>query len=278
MKIRTVLFAHILAALTVVAIARLVTPAMAQDAMPHLSVAYFDSKEGCPTGWQLLTEADGRFILPTPWQGKPNISKGMAIEYTGTNGGKIPMHSHHTAEADVDVPSRSFVAAKGLNKALGHSGTYFAQLKDGGGIPTGPGGLPLVQFTACVKDAPATTGTIPQGLMAFAATEDCPSEWQPVDTAAGRYIVGLPENGHPGAAYGGAPIEPDEIRTHKHAFAGTFDLPGKSVAAAGGCCGKNYAASGHLSFTGSTYVETDADALDSAVQAPYYTAKLCRKD
>lgn len=141
------------------------------------------------------------------------------------------------------------------------------------------GGLPYIQFMACTKTGSAEGEDPPSGLMTFYLLPSCPSGWEEVTTAKGRYLVGLPSNGAAGASFGGPSLQPGEVRTHTHQMSGDINLPDKSIVGASGCCAGGYAKSGNSSFTGQTQVDTQGGATpyDSAVQAPYYTATLCRK-
>ncbi|MCB1807176.1 MAG: hypothetical protein KDJ99_19115, partial [Candidatus Competibacteraceae bacterium] len=95
------------------------------------------------------------------------------------------------------------------------------------------------------------------------------------NAASGRFIVGLNPNGQPAATFGGANLQPSEVRTHSHDMGGSLDFPEHDIAGGSGCCAHDYAASGSHGFSGSTGVDTNASKYDAAVQAPYYTAFLC---
>lgn len=241
--------------------------ALAQDAMPMFSIAYFDGP--CPTGWDsaALASANGRTLLPTPRGGGAGGFVGEALGSQAE-----PEHSHTTASGSIDSPAKEFVLIDGCcNESLGHSGTHSMS----GSAAENTSGLPYIQYNACLKNSAPDTGTLPSGMLFFSLLQ-CSGTSTAYNPAAGRYIVGLNPNGQPAATFGGANLQPSEIRTHTHDMAGTMSFGEHDIAGASGCCAHDYAGSGNVNFTGSTGVDTSADKYDAAVQAPYYTAFMCQ--
>lgn len=241
--------------------------AWATDAMPSLSIAYFNGP--CPDGWDntSLASAAGRTLLPTPRGGGAGGFIGDALSSQ-----EAPSHAHATASGSIDSPSKEFILIDGCcNDSLGHSGTHGMS----GSATTGPSGFPYIQYNACLKSAQPSTGTIPSGLLTFSLVP-CSGNFTAYNAASGRYIVGLNPNGQPAATFGGPNLQPSEVRTHTHTMGGSLNFPGHNIAGGSGCCAHDYAASGSVGFTGSTGVNTGASKYDAAVQAPYYTAFICQ--
>jgi hypothetical protein len=240
--------------------------ARAADPMPTFTVAYFNG--ACPAGWteQSLASAVGRILLPTPRGGGASgfVGDALASQEEGS-------HAHGKATGSITSAAKEFVLIGGCcNGSLGHSGTYSMN----GSAKTGHSGLPYLQLMACVKTDPPSTGSIPADILVFSIVP-CAAPFTPYNAAAGRFVVGLNPNGQPAATFGGANLQPSEVRTHSHTMNGSMSFPQHDIAGASGCCAHNYAQSGSVGFTGNTVVDTSVGPFDSAVQAPYYTLFLC---
>ena len=241
-------------------------PVMAADALPNLTIAYFNGP--CPDGWDntAMASAAGRTLLPTPRGGGAGGFIGDALSSQET-----PSHTHATASGSITSPAKEFILIDGCcNDNLGHSGTHGMT----GFTETGNSGFPYIQYNACLKNAAPSTGKIPSGLLTFSLVQ-CAGSFSAYNAASGRFIVGLNPNGQPAATFGGANLQPSEVRTHSHDMGGSLDFPEHDIAGGSGCCAHDYAASGSHGFSGSTGVDTNASKYDAAVQAPYYTAFLC---
>lgn len=245
----------------------IISTATAEDVMPTFTVSYFDGP--CPEGWDntSLASASGRTLLPTPRGGGAGGFVGDAL---GSQ--QAPSHAHAKASGSITSPAKEFVLIDGCcNDNMGHSGTHSMT----GSADTAESGLPYIQYNACLKTAPPKTGSMPAGLLTFSIMQ-CAGDYIPFNSAAGRYIVGLNPNGQPAATFGGANLQPSEIRTHTHDMSGTMNFPEKDVAGASGCCAHDYAGSGKVGFSGTSEVDTSVSKYDAAVQAPYYTAFFCQ--
>lgn len=245
----------------------IIADAWADDVMPTFTISYFDGP--CPEGWDntSMAPASGRTLLPTPRGGGSGGFVGDALSSQGA-----PSHAHAKATGSITSPAKEFVLIDGCcNDNLGNSGTHDMS----GSADTAESGLPYIQYNACLKTAAPKSGSMPSGLLNFSLMQ-CAGDFTTYNAASGRYIVGLNPNGQPAATFGGANLQPSEIRTHTHDMAGTMDFPESDVAGASGCCAHDYAGSGSVGFTGTSGVDTTASKYDAAVQAPYYTAFLCQ--
>jgi hypothetical protein len=245
---------------------------LANDAMPLNTISYFNG--ACPDGWNnaALSSASGRFLIPSMQGGGVFSFAGEALTSQQT-----PSHAHASATGSIDLPAKEFILIDGCcNDSLGHSGTHNMS----GSAKTGSSDLPYIQYNACMKtEAPSGKETVPSGVSTFFMSPICPTGWTLQTSASGRYIVGRPDQGVPGATFGGKPLIPGEIRTHSHDMGGTMNLPEHNIAGGSGCCAHGYAASGNTKFSGNTNVDTNAGGkYDSATQAPYFTLTFCRKD
>ncbi|MGI9280795.1 MAG: hypothetical protein ACR2PX_14395 [Endozoicomonas sp.] len=252
----------------------LISPVLlAGDALPTFTISYFNG--ACPDGWDnaSLSSANGRFLIPSMRGGGVASFVGEALTSQQT-----PSHTHADATGSISTSSKEFILIDGCcNDSLGDSGTHSMS----GSTESASGNLPYIQYNACIKTATpeSSAGTLPSGLMTYYMMPQCEaSSWTPVYAADGRYPVGLPASGLPGATFGGKALSPGEIRTHDHSMGGTINLPGHDIAGGSGCCAHGYAGAGDTNFTGSTVVDTSSSKYDSAVQAPYYTATFCRKN
>jgi hypothetical protein len=246
------------------------SPAVAADALPQFTIAYFSGS--CPDGWDntSLASANGRFLIPTMLGGGVGAFSGEALASQ-----QEPSHTHAKATGSISTSSKEYVLVDGCcNNSLGNSGTYTMS----GSAQTASSGLPYIQYNACMKQvAPASKTSVPAEVTTFYLLPTCPTGWSPVNSAAGRYLVGLPANGAPSATFGGKALTPGENRTHSHTMNGTMNFPGHDIAGASGCCAHGYAGSGGTGFSGNTEVDT-TQSYDSVTQAPYYTATFCRKN
>ncbi len=244
---------------------------LAADALPANTISYFNGP--CPAGWtnSTLSAASGRFLIPSMHGGGIFSFIGEALTSQ-----QAPAHAHADATGNMDSPAKEFILVDGCcNRSLGHSGSHGMS----GSAKNSHSGLPYIQYNACMKTAaPSGEHTVPSGVSTFFMSPACSTGWTLQSSAAGRYIVGLPDNGVPGATFGGKALTPGDIRTHGHSMGGTLDLPKHEIVGGSGCCAHNYAASGKTKFNGSTVVDTNANKYDSATQAPYFTLTFCRKN
>jgi hypothetical protein len=250
--------------------------AMADDAMPSLTEAYFAG--GCPDGWMKLEAAKGRTLLPSPLGAGSGAYAGNALD-----GLSVPKHRHLQITGTVDVPGTSFILIDGCcNNNLGYSGNRAVS----GSTSETEDGLPFIQYSACIKISAPDQSAVPSGILTFYALPMCAAGWQEETAVQGRYIIGLPDNGTPYYSFGGDPLSPNEIRTHTHAVKGNIVFGGHDIAGGSGCCASGYAASGTFPITGGKTTPVvpppsrsgTAEPPDSAVNAPYYTATMCRKN
>jgi hypothetical protein len=117
----------------------------------------------------------------------------------------------------------------------------------------------------------------------------CPAGWSSFDTAAGRYLVGLPAGGTAGAAVGTALTDQENRPTGQHTHAvndpghvHVVDYDTDQLANAGNTVGGTHQVGlndGHantqLAFTGITIANA---GLVPGTNAPYLQLHVCRKD
>ncbi|MEG0183396.1 MAG: hypothetical protein RR704_08080 [Stenotrophomonas sp.] len=236
--------------------------------MPLFTQAYFAGT--CPEGWIGVDGAKGRFIVPAPLGAGVGGFAGEALD-----GKKAPQHKHQRIEGKISLPSKNFVLIGGCcNGSLGDSGNYDIS----GASDEATGDLPYAQYGLCMKTTPDDGSPVPSGVMTFMAQTLCPAAWSVENAVAGRYIVALPDNGTPYYQFGGKPLEPSEVRAHAHGIQGKISFDGHDIAGASGCCASGYASKGDFSVVDAKTVPVTTQPFDSAVQAPYYTALMCRKN
>ena len=243
-------------------------PALAQDAMPRGTLAYFTGE--CPTGWnssQVPDGALGRTVTPTPTGGTPLQPVGGNITPDST-----PQHRHSATGGSVDTGDESLILVQGCcNNNLGHGGDRQVIVSPSTFTNAD---LPMLFLRLCVKIAAPDPAPMPSGLMAFQPTQ-CPAGSTLYEDAAGRFLMGLAPGVTGPAAFGGAPLSPGEDRTHTHEFEASIELPVSEIAGASGCCAHNYAEAQTIDFRGETDAVVGEDGENGA-SLSYFTANLCR--
>jgi hypothetical protein len=78
-------------------------------------------------------------------------------------------------------------------------------------------GVPLSGRQRFLASPYALRSAQPEGLVAFFNRPTCPPGWREVTALRGRYVVGLPENGTPGAAIGSALADQENRPVGRHA-------------------------------------------------------------
>ncbi|HUI98092.1 MAG TPA: hypothetical protein VLX44_20205 [Xanthobacteraceae bacterium] len=244
--------------------------AIAADSMPFLTEAYFSGP--CPEGWGYLDGAKGRFLVPSPLGAGSGAFAGAALD--GIN---PPTHTYSKIIGSIYLPSKEFILIDGrCNNNLGDANNYpifgnTEPVKDN---------LPYIQYSACIKSAQPDQTAVPAGVLTYSALPTCPAGWTEETAVRGRYIIGLPDNGTPYFSFGGDPLAPSEVRTNSLPVNGNISFGGHAIAGGSGCCASGYAASGSFAINGGRTDPNpdDAHPYDSAVQAPYYTGTMCRKN
>jgi hypothetical protein len=233
------------------------------DSLPvaYGTVAYFDPDiGGCPTQWAPMKEADGRILVPGYAQGgsipnsAPRLSSGEDRTHT------------HVFSIDFPTTDVSYVGAEGCcdSGPANHEDLNVAATADS--VSTG---LPYVQLLTCVSQAPTFNQTLPQDALVFNQIS-CPPGWDVVNEVSGRLLVGLPDNGSPGASFGGNSLNPSGLGNsfHNHGVEGSLTLPSVGVGLASGCCGDGYLGAGSYDYSGTT--------SQSTADLPYTFLPLCR--
>lgn len=241
-----------------------------QDSLPFQAVSFFKT-QSCPDGWELFTEAKGRFLVPRMQGGTLGA---QVVSQAWLDG---PTQHSHAVETTVTLPTVSFIAAKHFmttNRSLARAGQYTlggntsAVLKEGDKDWTP---VPYVELLACTKTrSNRPRAPLPSGMVVFSGADHCADGWKATLTTSGRFLVGLPKGGEPGAAFGGEPLSAEEDRQHSHSVSGTFTLSPHNVAVGTGCCAHNYAQSGRFTYHGG--------AKPASMGVPYLVVRQCTKE
>jgi hypothetical protein len=201
-------------------------PTALVDELPQFTVALFNGKS-CPRPddpklrWVPYEKANGRFIVPLPAAGTQERQVGA-----DWRAGPGPQHAHnpdtggggaraeHRAESingDGRQCSSGCYDTTGWGKADQFTTlTMTAEVKP-------PIQMGYVELLACMKtgeQVPVLPKTPPH-FTYFRAAADCAGRYRAY-ASAGRFLVGVPMNGQPYAAYGKKPLTDGEIRTHDH--------------------------------------------------------------
>ncbi|MGF6227800.1 hypothetical protein QFZ27_001755 [Inquilinus ginsengisoli] len=230
--------------------------ATAQDTYPQGTMAYFNLAS-CPTGWAPATGADNQvlngvtlvpFAPPVP----PNML-GTTVQ-TPLGNGEVRTHTH-TFSSSVDLSEVEYAGiVLGDNNDTSVDGTVpFSSVT---GAPQSEETAPYIQYLLCQKTAFQRNQNppvgVPQDVVTFYGTAECPTGWKPTLVSAGRLLIGLPSGGTPQATFGGNPLAVGEDRQHTHTFSGSVWVQSTDVALASGCCAENYGAAGTYSYSGTT--------------------------
>ena len=242
------------------------SPVNAQDPYPNQAIAFFNAQQ-CPAGWtptgNLPNKMNGRFLVPLMPGGPTADTVGNPL-----TSGENPTHTHGFSSS-IDLSSaEEHGASGGLNKDLAIDGTHsFKGTSDGSSL-----NVPYVQLLICIKAEPSDPSTTaPSGALIFFAGLDCPSAsgWsQPGDTQ-GRFLLGVPAGGAPGALFGGLPLKPGENRPHSHAFSGSVSTVAQGILEfIGGA--KGYGKNDTYDYSGTTGA--------TGAGLPYMQILQCQKD
>jgi len=237
-------------------------PQADSNPVPFGTIAFFESSvSSCPENFSSLVEANGRFILGG--YASAGVEPSLA---TPLQSGEDRTHTHGYM-APLTTSDVSYVGASGCcNSNTAQDGTYIIS-GNSSGVSSG---LPYIQLLTCVSTAPTFSEAFPAEMYLFNEV-GCPPGWTAVYSSAGRFIVTLPENGVPGATFGGPSLEPGYIGdlNHTHPFAGAVQTNDCGVGLASGCCADGYAANKQYIY------ESVTD--HAAVELPYLKAPMCAK-
>lgn len=193
------------------------------------TAAFFD-RAVCPSGWSVLDEAAGRFVVATP-DGAPALGKVGEPLASGEDRTHV-----HPVTLEVTIPDRSLAAAGGTNQEPASAGIYDMDAETDPALS----GLPYVQALLCQADEdPVPTGprdeALPPGVITWSTEPACPDGWEEPARLQGRFPIGLPEGVAAGALYGDALVEGEE-RAHGHVGMLALRVPPASLAILSGCC------------------------------------------
>jgi len=229
--------------------------AVAQDAYPQGTIAFFNL-QACPTGWQPAQSTssaalNGYFLVPFAPPVNP-LLLGTTVNSAMGNG-EVRTHTH-TFSSSIDLSEVKYVGIVGCcNDDTSNDGTMSFSSTTG----AADSGMPYVQLLLCQKAQFQRNQNppigVPQTVVTFYSTANCPTGWKQTLLTSGRFIVGLPSGSStPTAAFGGDPLEVGEDRQHTHTFSGSVTIPSTGVGLGSGCCAEHYGAAGGYSFQGTT--------------------------
>lgn len=232
------------------------------DGLPTGAISFFDLT-ACPAGWTTYNDSYGRLIVAVP------ASEGIGLQVGNPLANQANPTHEHSFDSSIDVESCEYVLIGGCcNHSLASKGTKSFSGETDFSIT----GLPYIQYLACEKTDPPATGApeAPQETLMYFGDLVCPSGWSEALTLEKRFLVGLPENGQVGAAFGGAPLAAQEDRTHSHTFSGSVSTTSQDIIGGSGCCASGYGKNGTYKYSGTSGTATSG--------MPYIQLLLCEKD
>jgi hypothetical protein len=178
---------------------------------PYGMIAYYTATSGqngiisCPSGWSAFQPALGYMVLATTDPNQFEQTQGTALSGDLSQ----PTHTHpYSMTANVDY--HSSVGGSGKSPPLAQSGTHSLT----GVSDAGTTGYGFIQYVMCESINQQATDQMPIGSIAYFDTNvtngGCPSNWGPLNSANGYFImagnpnwnIGTPS---PGAAQQGNP-------------------------------------------------------------------------
>ncbi len=194
---------------------------------PRRGTLAFMPGDACPTGWHVLESARGRLIKGTSEGSQVGLTVGTALTST-----QPPVHTHaFTTQISIAATDISGATAC-CTGGFGMAGTHPLS----GSTEPAADGMPTVHEVLCEIDA-VDLGEdghpFPAGAILFFNAVECPAGFENLAAADGRFIVGTPAGGTPGATVG-SPLASGEIHVHPHQISASIDVGEKSIAAAGG--------------------------------------------
>lgn len=111
------------------------------DGIPSGTVAFFNDRAACPTGWSPADEVAGRLVVAVTEPTAVGQMVGRPL-----NDRENRAHTH-TIRGTVTLAPRNVAGANGGNTQGARSGEYTVM----GNASAAPSGLPFVQVRACAK-------------------------------------------------------------------------------------------------------------------------------
>ncbi|MCC2607760.1 hypothetical protein [Planctobacterium marinum] len=158
-------------------------------------VAFFDVKDardGCPTGWQELSEAKGRMLRGTTNGDEVGRVNGQPMP------DKTPPKHDHEITLGVTLDYEPVVANSGGNPNLTHSGIKRTVT---GRTSSSDGNMPYMQMLLCEYVGVDQDGErikeplhdyFPREMVNFFNDRSCPDNWEKYDKLHHRFIVPIP--------------------------------------------------------------------------------------
>ena len=242
------------------------TDVSSTDAFPYQAIGLFN-QQSCPAGWQVYSSMNGRFVVPLLQNG----TLGYQTSYTWPNLDSAKITHSHSVSGKVEPSEQSFAAGPCCNSdPAKHEEKTVSGMSD---VNTTI--LPFVYMMSCIKTSTSVVaGTIPRGTVAFYGSKFCPTGWGRTLTSAGRFLIGLPDNGNPGASFGGNALADEENRTHIHDVgSGSVSFSSMNLAGVAGCCNSGFAKHGTYS------IESGSGTVSAATSnVPYVQLSQCTKE
>lgn len=228
--------------------------------LPYNAVSFFSTEE-CPAPWTPYHEADGRFIVPMTTDVDVGKTAGTPLQ-----GASIPPH-HHAVSLPLSIPGVTYALVAGCcNKNLGESGSYALS----GTASAAAVDVPVLRLLVCrLQRQRGMEVRVPDGFSIFVAARYCEKGLSDTPGSKGRYLVGLPEGGDWGLAFGGDLVPAGELPRHQHTVSGELPASSFGIVGVSGGQAKNYAKAGKYSFNGSTD--------DASIHLPYIALRQCTK-
>ncbi|MEO1090266.1 MAG: hypothetical protein AAFX81_06525 [Pseudomonadota bacterium] len=243
------------------------TDPTASDPYPLGALSFFNA-DSCPAGsggdpeWQtapLGSDDLGYFVVP--FFDPPAATLG-ALVGTGMNPGENREHSH-AFSSSIKVDSLELTGKWGCVSWLGLcTGMTTDGTKDFSGTThAASSALPYLTLMLCQKAAFSPSSNppqdVPESVVTFFTDQTCPTGWKMTEATTGRYLVGLPSGGIPGATFGGEPLQPTEsaptpVATHEHGISGSVVTGNTEVALASGAGADDVGKKGTYTYDGTT--------------------------
>lgn len=256
--------------------------ALAVDNTPQNMISFF-MQVGCPAGWSVATEAQGRLLLGVASGDSTEIGKTVGDPLTDQEDRE---HSHdyettvHFSKKDIEGDNSC------CNTQGAGDGDKNVPKSQPGTTASASSNTPLIQLTVCKRTSPpdqaGAQDPYPQGAVSFFHQNTCPGEANGIwatnkigDGSLGYFLV--PFFDPPPATVGqtsGQGLKLGEDRTHTHDFSSSVTPASVEYIGKSGCVSwlglcTHLSSSSKKDFNGTS--ETSSTAL------PYVQLKLCKK-
>jgi len=237
------------------------------DPIPYGTIAFFDSTVGydscsdIPGNWQVIESVVGRSIIP-------GYSTGLFTSTSAALTSQEDRPHQHVFTATINPNDQEYAGITGCcDDKLAEDKPYVVT----DSTDAESSHIPYIQLLTCVSQNETFDSGLPDDAYIFTEV-NCPSGYRLNDLLSGRYIVSNPENGTPGASFGGVSLPAQTLvgNNHSHTFNTELDTNSCEIGLASGCCGSGYVKNQKYTQGGVTE--------EAGVDFPFISVPICERE